>query len=93
MGIKIKDNTQRVDQPSHYDWFTSKYGCSPHVICEGFGFMLGNAFKYMVRAGRKREAGYSQTQKTIEDLEKAKWYIEHKIQELQNDQLTKQQND
>lgn len=89
MGTKIKDNTRRVDQPSHYDWFTSKYGCSPHVICEGFGFMLGNAFKYMVRAGRKAEEGYSQNEKAIEDLEKAKWYIEHKIQELQKDQTTK----
>ena len=41
-------------------------------------FSLGNAIKYIARAGRK------DTQKEIEDLEKAKFYIEMQIEEIKN---------
>lgn len=36
----------------------------------GLGFSYGNALKYILRAGRK------DPEKTIEDLLKARWYIE-----------------
>lgn len=36
-------------------------------------FDLGNVIKYVSRAGKKFE------EKAIEDLEKAKWYLEHAI--------------
>lgn len=38
------------------------------------GFCLGNTLKYICRAGKKDPA------KTIEDLEKAEWYLHHYIQ-------------
>jgi hypothetical protein len=38
-------------------------------------FNLGNVIKYVARAGRK-------TDNLIEDLEKAKWYIEREIEKL-----------
>ena len=37
-------------------------------------FMLGNAIKYIWRAGNKND--------TVEDLEKARWYLGRKITEL-----------
>jgi len=40
-------------------------------------FNLGNVVKYITRAGKK-------TDKPIEDLEKARWYIEREIERLSN---------
>jgi len=41
-------------------------------------FHLGNTFKYIVRAGKK------ETDREIQDLKKALWYLERKIQLLEN---------
>lgn len=41
------------------------------------GFSLGNAVKYILRAGRKDK------DKHIEDLKKARWYVDREIQRLE----------
>jgi hypothetical protein len=46
----------------------------------GFNFRLGNALKYLWRCGRKGKG----INKKIEDLNKAKTYIELEIKSLQN---------
>lgn len=44
------------------------------------GFCLGNAVKYICRAGRKSgELG-------LEDLKKARWYLDHQIQRLEKEE-------
>lgn len=43
----------------------------------GLGFCLGNAVKYISRAGKKSD-------KAIEDLQKAAWYLQREIERLQN---------
>ena len=48
-------------------------------------FDLGNAIKYILRAGRKTEEGYDDKAKTIEDLKKAVWYINDKIKTLEHE--------
>jgi hypothetical protein len=45
-------------------------------IVEHFNFNLGNAIKYIWRAGLKGEA--------IEDLRKAIWYIDREIQRIES---------
>ncbi len=44
----------------------------------GLDFCLGNAVKYISRAGKKDPT------KTVEDLNKAIWYIQRRIYELEN---------
>ena len=44
----------------------------------GLGFCLGNAVKYISRAGKKDPT------KTVEDLNKAIWYIQRRIYQLEN---------
>ena len=58
-----------VHKPLHYNSHPSGIGCVQ--ITEHMGFCLGNAFKYIFRADLKNG---------IEDLEKAKWYIDREIQ-------------
>lgn len=73
----------KVKNPKHYGWFFTEYGIQPARICEGLGFYLGNAFKYIVRAGRKQQANYTVKQAAVEDLRKAIQYLEFKIEEIE----------
>lgn len=63
----VEDN---VNHPSHYNWHPSGVECV--VIAEAFGYNVGNAIKYLWRCDHKRDA--------VEDLKKARWYIDREIQ-------------
>lgn len=58
-----------IQRPKHYASHPSGIECIQ--IAEHMGFCLGNAVKYLWRAGLKRDA--------IEDLKKAIWYIQREI--------------
>lgn len=61
--------SDNVNHPPHYTCHPSGVECIQ--ITEHMTFCLGNAIKYIWRADLKGG---------IEDLEKAKWYIEREIQ-------------
>jgi hypothetical protein len=58
-----------VNHPKHYNGHPSGIECID--VVEHMGFNLGNAIKYVWRADLKNDA--------LEDLRKAKWYIEREI--------------
>ncbi len=64
-----------VNRPSHY--MDGKIEVIEYIEDKKLGFCLGNAIKYISRAGKKDPS------KTIEDLKKAKWYIDRRIKEIQ----------
>lgn len=70
---------ERVEHPSHYTWLKERCGIEVIDITRHMDFCLGNAVKYLLRAGRKSEEGYTNNQKEIEDLRKAIYYINDKI--------------
>ncbi len=61
--------SERVDHPAHYTAHLSGIECID--VVEHMGFCLGNAVKYIWRADLKGDA--------IEDLKKARWYIDREI--------------
>ena len=70
MGGKDMSNEQdMVNHPPHYTAHPSGVECIQ--VTEHMGFCLGNAVKYIWRADEKG--------KSIEDLEKARWYIDREI--------------
>lgn len=72
-----------VNHPAHYTEHPSGVECIQ--ITEHMNFCVGNAIKYLWRAGLKGDAR--------EDLEKARWYITRELQRLENsphDQAQKQ---
>lgn len=69
----------KVNHPSHYTWLKNLCGIEVIDITRHMGFNLGNVVKYVLRAGHKSEKGYSDFDKEIEDLKKAKWYLEDEI--------------
>lgn len=73
-----------VNHPSHYTWLNNKCGIEVIDITRYLDFNKGNAVKYLLRSGYKSEEGYTDTQKEIEDLKKAIWYIKDEIKLLEN---------
>ena len=71
---KIQENDP-VNRPAHYT--DGKIEVIDFIEDKKLGFCLGNAIKYIARAGKKDPT------KEVEDLNKAKWYIERRIKELQ----------
>ena len=72
-----KDN---VNHPKHYTSDPSGIECID--ITRHRNFNVGNAVKYLWRAGLKIDADKSSINKQIEDLEKAVWYIVDEIHRL-----------
>jgi len=72
---------EKVNHPSHYTSHPSGIECI--TIARHYCFSIGNAFKYLWRAGLKSEKGVTDHAKEIEDLRKAIWYINDRIKELE----------
>jgi hypothetical protein len=64
-----------VERPAHYT--RGRIEVIEFIEDQGFGYHLGNAIKYISRAGHKQDA--------LEDLRKAKWYIERMIERLRGE--------
>ena len=62
----------RVNHPAHYTSHPSGVECI--TVTEHMNFCIGNAVKYLWRAGLKGDA--------IENLEKARWYVDREIKRL-----------
>lgn len=79
--IRAKENDMPsvgdpIDHPLHYNQHPSGVECI--TITEHMNFNLGNAIKYIWRAGLKVETNMG----TITDLSKAVWYLEREITRL-----------
>lgn len=72
----MTENNRAVNHPEHYQ--LGGIEVIDAITAWGFaeGFNRGNAIKYIARAGRKDKA------KEIEDLEKARFYINAEIRRL-----------
>jgi len=86
LGIDVKywkgcketmENKESINHPEHYGGDNTY---EPIKIIEHYnlGFHLGNVIKYCLRAGKK------DTTKTLEDLEKCRWYLDREINNLKN---------
>ena len=80
-----KDKIDRVNHPSHYTWLKDKCGIEVIDITRHMDFDLGNVVKYVLRQGLKSEEGMSNTEKALEDLKKARWYLDDKIKMLEEE--------
>ncbi len=63
-----------VNRPAHYT--DGNIEVIDFIDDKKLGFCLGNVVKYVARAGKKN------SDKEIEDLEKAEWYLKHYIEKL-----------
>lgn len=64
-----------VDHPSHYGGADNQYEAIKVIDAWDLDFSLGNAVKYICRAGKKDS--------TVQDLKKAAWYLNHAIEKAE----------
>jgi len=62
---------EAVNNPAHYT--QDQYKVIDIINAYDLNFELGNALKYIIRAGKKPD------QSKIQDLKKAIWYLQHEI--------------
>lgn len=68
--------SESIDRPKHY---ISDSGLEAIDVIEGWklNFNIGNVAKYILRCGKKGDE--------IEDLRKARWYLDREILRREND--------
>ena len=73
----INQRQDQVNHPSHYGGEDNPYEAIKIIEAHDLGFHLGNVVKYVLRAGKKGEM--------LQDLEKALWYLNRKIEKVKNE--------
>lgn len=76
---KSFDEKEMVNHPKHYNSHPSGIECID--IIRHFNFNIGSAIKYLWRCGLKDDE--------IQELEKAKWYIDDEIKRRKNELKSK----
>jgi len=76
------DPVDNVNHPAHYTNDPSGVECIE--ITRHRNFNIGNAIKYLWRAGLKQDSNLSAQAKEIEDLKKAVFYIQDEIAKLES---------
>lgn len=74
-----KKQYEYVDHPSHYGGEDNPYECIKVIEAWGLdkNFDLGTAIRYICRAGEKPD------NPVLQDLKKARWYLDREIQKLE----------
>ena len=75
--------SEQVSHPSHYAWLKDLCGVEPLDVCRHLDFNTGNAIKYLLRKD-KVDGSKTNTEKRIEDLHKAVFYIQDEIKLLEH---------
>lgn len=72
---------ETVNHPVHYGGADNPYEAIKVIEAWKLGFRLGNTVKYISRAGKK-------TPGLIEDLKKARWYLDREISNLEHKEVS-----
>jgi hypothetical protein len=73
----MENNKEMVNHPEHYGGSENVYEAIKVIENWDLDFHLGNTVKYISRAGKKG------VNKELEDLKKAKFYLDRKINNLE----------
>jgi hypothetical protein len=73
----MENNKEMVNHPEHYGGSENVYEVIKVIENWNLDFHLGNTVKYISRAGKKG------VNKELEDLKKAKFYLDRKINNLE----------
>jgi hypothetical protein len=73
----MPNRDEAVDHPAHYGGSENPYEAIKVIEAWALDFCLGNAVKYLSRAGKK--PGEAE----LRDLQKAAWYIQRRIEQIE----------
>lgn len=81
--MKREGTSEQVNHPSHYSWLKELCGIEPMDICRHLDFNCGQVVKYILRKGKK-EMNLTERQQRVQDLKKAKTYLEDEIKLIED---------
>lgn len=81
----MQNKYDNVNHPKHYTKHPSGIECIE--IARHYCFSIGNAIKYLWRAGLKEDSSMDMDDKEVEDLKKAIWYINDRIKEIESNKV------
>lgn len=70
---RCKEENDIIEHPAHY---TQGIECMDYIESHKLNYARGNIIKYVTRAGLKDAS------KEVEDLEKARWYLDREIERV-----------
>jgi hypothetical protein len=73
--------TESINHPKHYGGEDNPYEAIKVLEAWKLNFNLGNVLKYLSRAGKKGDV--------LEDLMKARWYLDREIGNLGKERIKK----
>jgi hypothetical protein len=73
--------SEQVNHPQHYGGEDNPYEAIKVIEAWELDFHLGNTVKYISRAGKKEK------DKELQDLNKALWYLQRRIDNLKNSKI------
>ncbi len=80
----MSEKKEAVDHPQHYGGADNTYEAIKVIEAWQLGFCLGNTVKYISRAGKKDDI--------VQDLKKARWYLDREIQRLEAKKMMEEIN-
>ena len=78
-----KPSSDAVNHPIHYGGKDNPYEAIKVIEAWALGFNLGNTVKYICRVSSLFNPG----QRDIQDLKKARWYLDREIQWREGNQI------
>jgi hypothetical protein len=73
--------SEQVNHPQHYGGEDNPYEAIKVIEAWELDYHLGNTVKYISRAGKKEK------DKELQDLNKALWYLQRRIDNLKNSKI------
>ena len=75
-------NKEMVNHPSHYGGGDNPYEAIKVIEAWEANFNIGTVLRYLCRCGKKTIGGSAEEMR-LEDLKKAKWYLEREINNIE----------
>jgi hypothetical protein len=82
LETKVVGKREAVNHPAHYGGANNPYEAIKVIEAWDLDFALGNTVKYISRAGKKYTVNKNSEVHALEDLKKAAWYLQRKINNL-----------
>ena len=84
----VPKDKEMVNHPSHYGGADNPYEAIKVIEAWEADFNIGTTLKYLCRCGKKTIGGSAEEMR-LEDLKKARWYLDREIQNIKKSLVKK----
>ena len=84
----VPKDKEMVNHPSHYGGADNPYEAIKVIEAWEADFNIGTTLKYLCRCGKKTIGGGAEEMR-LEDLKKARWYLDREIQNIEKSLVKK----